>query len=355
MLLRLGIAVALLSGGTVLWAQDQPINRLDRVQQAFRKYQEAVNEYRTTYPQSEGEERQLIFERFSEKRAAFGKLLDQLVEDDPNDAAAFRALQILLNLADSTDNRALELLAKHHAANPNMVDMVPMLTTMSQARFKPLLEAVAEKNPDRTAKGWAALGLANLAADSTAPENAEHTQKVITLYKRVIDEFGDVPGLGPETLGAMAEGLLTEYEKLGIGKTAPKLVSTDLEGNPVSLSDLRGRVVVLNFWATWCGPCVAMIPHEREMVEALADKPFTLVSISADEEVETVTKFQKTTPMPWTQWHEGRGGPALREWNIRFYPTIYVLDAEGVIRYKNVRNEELKQAVITLLDEMGAK
>src|SRR5262249_1139333 len=139
---------------------------------------------------------------------------------------------------------------------------------------------------------------------------------------------------------------------LSVGKAAPEVVSQNLEGKKVKLSDLRGKVVVLDIWATWCPPCRAMIPHEREMVKKLVNEPFVLVSISGDAKKETLTEFIKKEPRRWTQWWNGQTGGIIEDWNVEFFPTIYVLDAKGVIRYKNVRGEEMEKAVTTLLKEM---
>jgi thiol-disulfide isomerase/thioredoxin len=112
---------------------------------------------------------------------------------------------------------------------------------------------------------------------------------------------------------------------------------------------------VLDIWATWCGPCKAMIPHEREMVERLKDKPFTLVSISADEKLKTLTDFLAKEKMPWTHWWTGIEGGIVEDWDVQFFPTIYVLDAKGIIRHKNVRGEELEKAVNELIKEAEKK
>ncbi len=117
----------------------------------------------------------------------------------------------------------------------------------------------------------------------------------------------------------------------------------------------KGKVVVLDIWATWCDPCKAMIPHEREMVERLKDKPFALVSISADEKKETFKEFLSKEKMPWTHWWNGSQGGVIDDWNIQYFPTIYVIDSEGVIRHKDLRDEKLEAAVNELLKEMDKK
>jgi thiol-disulfide isomerase/thioredoxin len=143
---------------------------------------------------------------------------------------------------------------------------------------------------------------------------------------------------------------------LEVGDLAPEVISQDLDGHVVRLSDLRGKVVVLDIWATWCGPCRAMIPHERDMVKRLRGQPFVLVSISADDDKQTLIDFLAKNNMPWTHWWNGpppRG--IITEYRVLGFPTTYVLDAEGIIRAKNVRGDDLEKAVNRVLSEMGTR
>jgi thiol-disulfide isomerase/thioredoxin len=178
------------------------------------------------------------------------------------------------------------------------------------------------------------------------------------LLEQVARDFADVPiadRRNARTLGELAKGHLHEIRHLAVGKPAPDLTSSDLDGKPVRLADLKGRVVVLDVWATWCGPCREMIPHQRRLVERLKKKPFTLVSISVDEKRETVVEFLKKEPMPWVHWFNGPVGRIVADLNVGFYPTIYVLDENGVIRYKDVRGKLLDEAVDALLREVERK
>jgi hypothetical protein len=96
---------------------------------------------------------------------------------------------------------------------------------------------------------------------------------------------------------------------------------------------------------------MAMVPHERSLVKRLENKPFTLLGVNFDDSKDELKKSEDKNHITWRSWFDGRSGPIGKEWNIRYLPTIYVLDAKGVIRYKGVRDEEMDKAVDTLLKE----
>ena len=132
----------------------------------------------------------------------------------------------------------------------------------------------------------------------------------------------------PQTLAEAEAELIRSLRHGSVGATLPEVTGKRLDGLEERLSDYRGRIVLLDFWATWCGPCVADFPKLRALVAKLPADRFALVSISGDEELGTVTRFIEDEPMPWTNWHAGRGGDFERLLRIEGYPS-YVLVSEG--------------------------
>lgn len=97
-----------------------------------------------------------------------------------------------------------------------------------------------------------------------------------------------------------------------------------------------------------------MLPHEREMVERLKDKPFALIGINSDGDRSALQKILEKEKITWRQAVDGSTeGPIATAWNVSGWPTIYILDDKGVIRYKNLRDKPMENAVLKLLEEMG--
>ena len=128
-----------------------------------------------------------------------------------------------------------------------------------------------------------------------------------------------------------------------------------MRGTPFALSDYRGKVVVLTFSGNWCGPCVGMYPQERAVVSRMKGKPFALVSVSTDADVKTLKQSIASGEITWRCWWDGgTTGPITTRWGIQVFPSIFVLDRSGVIRYKDVRGDDLDKAIASLLDETPA-
>ena len=120
----------------------------------------------------------------------------------------------------------------------------------------------------------------------------------------------------------------------GVGQQAPDLQGEDLEGRPLNLAEYRGKVVLLSFWASWCGPCMRLLPHERALQQRLAGKPFALVGVNGDNKPEALGQALEKNPVPWRSFKNKREAkPSIvEEWQIVGWPTLFLIDHEGVIR-----------------------
>jgi thiol-disulfide isomerase/thioredoxin/ankyrin repeat protein len=147
-----------------------------------------------------------------------------------------------------------------------------------------------------------------------------------------------------------ARTALQQLDALNIGKPAPDFARTDLDGNPISLAALRGRVVLIDFWATWCGPCIGELPHLKRVAKAFADKPFTLLSISLDDDVEAAKRMIKQKDMAWSHVLEGGWGenelPAL--YGVMGIPQLFLIDQQGRISARSLRGHDIDAAVAAL-------
>jgi thiol-disulfide isomerase/thioredoxin len=139
-----------------------------------------------------------------------------------------------------------------------------------------------------------------------------------------------------------------------VGTPAPDVDGTDLDGKRFKLSDFRGKVVALVFWASWCGPCLQELPHEKELAKRLEGKPFALLGVNCDRTKEKARAVLEKENISWPNWYDGDSGATgqgaiAAHYHIQGLPTVYVLDGDGIIRAKDVRGEALDRAVEKLL------
>jgi thiol-disulfide isomerase/thioredoxin len=137
-----------------------------------------------------------------------------------------------------------------------------------------------------------------------------------------------------KTLGLEAEAWLDAMLNLAVGKPAPEIDGVDADGKPLKLSNYRGKVVLLVFWGSWCSPCLALVPHERELAERYKGHPFTLLGVDCKDTREIARNTIQKEKITWPNWHDGdeAGGPIATLYNVRSYPSMLVLDARGIIR-----------------------
>lgn len=115
-----------------------------------------------------------------------------------------------------------------------------------------------------------------------------------------------------------------------IGQPVADVAFVDLEGNSVRLSDYRGEVVLLNFWATWCPPCVDEMPSLQKLQKALGDKGLRVLAVSVDERLEDVERFQEELQLTLPILHDP-GAKVAHSFATFKYPETYILDRDGVL------------------------
>ncbi len=119
------------------------------------------------------------------------------------------------------------------------------------------------------------------------------------------------------------------------GALTPAITLSDLDGKSLTLNELRGRVVVLNFWATWCPPCVNEMPSLQKLHEALADKGLSVVAVSVDERFSDIEKFVESFDLTFTILHD-EGMKVSRAYQTFKFPETYIIGRDGRLRSKVV-------------------
>ncbi|MEJ2879805.1 TlpA family protein disulfide reductase [Pedobacter sp. GR22-6] len=115
------------------------------------------------------------------------------------------------------------------------------------------------------------------------------------------------------------------------GSKIPQIVYDDPQGNKVDIKSYAGKYVLVDFWASWCGPCRKAIPEIKELYSAYKDKGFEVLSVSVDTDKAAWRKAMEEEQMPWTQVLSPDKNKTLADFMIIGIPTLYLIDREGKI------------------------
>lgn len=131
-----------------------------------------------------------------------------------------------------------------------------------------------------------------------------------------------------------------------IGQPAEDFTATDLSGNEISLSAYRGKVVLLDFWATWCLPCVAEAPNIKRVYDEYKDEGFVVIGINLDQNRSALEAFIEREGIEWPQIFDAEGGYRLSMlYRADMIPAMFLIDKDGILRDTNARGDRLESGV----------
>ncbi len=243
--------------------------------------------------------------------------LEAYLADNPEAADKDAALAMLVgaHLVIERFEPLPDLLTRRYEAQPKGLEA--NLQVIVQEIARPLIETSILSNQRDKAKAFIARVKTDL---------ADHPQ--LAQVGQFLDQVGGdlyLPGAGDEM----------------------KIAFTDLKGNKVDLEEMKDKVILVDFWATWCAPCVAEMPNVTAAYEAYKDKGFEVIGISLDEDKAAVEKFITDNKMPWPQFVDGKGweNDFAREFGIRSIPATFLIGKGGRIVASNLRGPDLEAEI----------
>jgi peroxiredoxin len=181
---------------------------------------------------------------------------------------------------------------------------------------------------------------------ATAAVSAGEYAVARQVYQGLLDRYVDSPALSQKVKSDLAR-----LDK--VGKPVPDLAARDLKGESFRFDSLRGRYVLVDFWATWCAPCVAELPRLQAAYARYHDRGFEIVAVSLDETRSAVADFVKARGIPWREIHNASGEADLVEaFGVNEIPATFLVDPQGTIIRLELRGAALER---TLAKIFGAQ
>jgi peroxiredoxin len=207
---------------------------------------------------------------------------------------------------------------------------------LALGRFRELMQGLGQNDQEEFAASFSE----NLAATAVAAGEVAIARQV---YTTLLSKFGESPNL--------RQKIQAELKRLDkVGKPAPAFTSENIKGSTIRLADYRGKYVLLDFWATWCAPCLSELPRLQAAYAAYHNAGFEIIGVSLDETKSAVVDFTKVRNIPWPQIHNSSSSADLVDaFGVITIPAVYLIDPEGVIVRLDLRGKALDDTLSQLM------
>ncbi len=223
-----------------------------------------------------------------------------------------------------------------------------IVSTMARAKAGQYVEAFSRfeelmRSLDKSDQEEFASNFGETLASSASTAGEYHVARKV--YDTLLDRFGESPQL--------RQKIKDEINRLDmIGKPAPSLSVEDVQGKKLRLDEYRGKYVLIDFWATWCAPCVAEIPRVQEAVAKYRAKGFEVLGVSLDDTKPALLDFVRARKIPWRQIHNASaGGDLVEAFGVSTIPATFLINPEGAIVRIELRGTALDDALGKLMKE----
>jgi thiol-disulfide isomerase/thioredoxin len=134
-----------------------------------------------------------------------------------------------------------------------------------------------------------------------------------------------------------------DQPELARARMAPPFAVTTTNGQRVSLDDMKGKVVLIDFWATWCAPCREALPHMREIAKKFRDEPLVILSVSLDDDERKWKEFVGKNEMTWLQYRDGGfKGPVSTTFAVEAIPQTFTVDTDGILQDQHIGDASIE-------------
>lgn len=295
--------------------------------------------------------------------AALSELQGRQLEADPAVLTAsvrIQVLNVLSQIGDATAaERSAALVKTLQASNvPELKDLAEQHELQSQVQNIDTLPAeqrgaLVQKIATRLGTGDLTQEIVGLARESAEIlEELETTQEAVAayeLYAKMLE------GRKEERLASLIESFRGAARLAGLVGNVIDIQGTTIEGKSFDIASLKGKVVLVDFWATWCGPCIGELPNVKQNYELYHAKGFEVVGISLDDDPQRLKEFLVQEQIPWTtlfptdEAQRGWENPLARHYGISGIPTVILVDKEGKVVTLDARGPELGEQLAKLL------